>query len=270
MDKNKWMIGATPGVFLCAMGCALGQLHHPIKQVVSRGATLAPLSPAQRAKEDKKWSLSQAAVAALDAGEYAEAEADARQSISIGQDSGLAQELLASALNAQGKTQEALQAYKVMADEGDVFPRNQVPYASLLLKSGQWEAAVTAYNKMLPYLGGADMVQANSHFSPNMPQPQELAVALHIAQGLTDIGDAGWGSHSRHEEAIGEFNQALRLAPNSALANYYYGFGWQHLDLKSPTRVANVQRAKAAFQKAATLGGADVKKAAAEELKSFK
>ena len=62
----------------------------------------------------------------------------------------------------------------------------------------------------------------------------------------------------------------MRLAPDSPLANYYYGYGWQHLDLKSRTRTANAQRAKAAFQKAAALGGTDVKKAAGEALTRFK
>jgi len=268
MNTNGWVISGTFGVFLCAAGIALGQTHHPLGQSV--GMNPAPLTPALKARLNETWRLDQAAIVALDAGEYAETEADARQSISVGQDSGLAQELLASALNAQGKTQQALQAYKVMADEGDVFPRNQVPYALLLLKSGQWAQAVNAYNKTLPYLPEGDVAQANSHFSPNMPQPQELTVALHIAQGLTYIGDAGWGKRSRREEAMNEFDQALRLAPASPLTNYYYGYGWQHLDLKSRTRVANTQRAKAAFQKAAALGGTDVKKAAGEELKGFR
>ena len=268
MNKNRWLIGGTFGVFLCAAGVALGQIHHPIGQSIEMNP--APLTPALKARLDREGRLDQAAVVALDAGQYAEAETDARQSISVGQDSGLAEELLASALNAQGKTQEALQAYKVMADEGDVFPRNQVPYALLLLKSGQWTQAVIAYNKMLPYLPEGDIARANSHFSPNVPQPQELVVALHIAQGLTYIGDAGWGSRSRHKEAIGEFDQALRLAPASPLANYYYGYGWKHLDLKSRARAANAQRAKAAFQKAAALGDADVKKSTGEALKDIK
>ncbi len=272
---NKQASVAALGVLFCATAIALGQSYHPTGHVhhaieQSVGANPAPLTPAQKAKEDEKWRLDQAALAALDAGQYAEAEADAKQSISIGPDSGLAQEFLAVSLNAQGRTQEALQAYKVIADRGGDFARNLVPYAVLLLKSGQWAQAATIYDKALPYLPFGDMVNANSHFSPDVPQPRELAVALHIAQGLTYIGDAGWGSHSRHEEAMGEFDQALRLAPDSALANYYYGFGWQHLDLKSPTRVANAQRAKTAFQKAAALGGADVKKAAGESLTRFK
>ena len=267
MGKSKWIIGGTVSVFLCGTVVAFGQ-HHVGGRSVVRNIT--PLTPAQRTNNTEIWRLDQAAAEAMDIGQYAEAETAARQSISLGAASGKGQELLASALNAQGKTQEALQVYKVMADEGDVFPRNEVPYALLLLRTGRWFQAVIAYNKMLPYLPEGATVQANSHFSPKVPQPKELAVALHIAQGLTYIGDAGWGSRSRHGEAMDEFEQALQLAPDLPLANYYYGYGWQHLDLKSPTRAANAQRAKAAFQKAAALGGGDVKKAAGEELRGFK
>ncbi len=269
MGKNKWMIGGAVSIFLCATVVALGQQHRPNKQSVSGGMCIAPLTPAQKAAEDEKWRLDQAALAALDAGRYAEAEADARQSISIGPDCGLAQEFLASALNAQGRTQEALQAYKVIADRGGDFPRNLVPYAVLLLKTGQWAQAATIYNKMLPYLSEGNIARANSYFSPDVPQPKELTVALHIAQGLT-YGEGTWGGHVRNEEAMQEFDQALRLAPDSPLANYYYGFGWQNLDLKSPTRAANAQQARAAFQKAAEIGGPDVKKAAGEALTRFK
>jgi len=270
MDKTKWMIGGALGIFLCATVVAMGQQRQHNGQGVGADMTILRLTPAQKAKIEEIGRLDQAAVAALDAGQYSEAESDARQSISTGQDSGLAQEVLASALNVQGKTQAALQAYKVISDEGGVFPRNQVPYALLLLKSGQWTQAVAAYNKTLPFLGGADVIQANSHFSSDVPQPRELAVALHIAQGLTYIGDAGWGSHSRHEEAMREFDQALRLAPDAPLTNYYFGYGWQHLDLKSPARAVHAQQAKTAFQKAAVLGGTDVKKAAGEALTRFK
>lgn len=265
MDKIKWVIGAALSVFVSAAGIALGQQHHPNGQ--STGRNIRQLTPAQKAREDLKWRLAQAAIAAQDAGDYAEAEDDAKQSTSVGQDSGLAQEVLASALNAQGKTQEALQAYKVMADQGDTFPRNEVPYARLLLETGQWAQAVTAYNKMLPNLPFGDMAEANSHFSPDVPQPKELAVALHVAQGLTDIGDAGWGTRSKNEEGMREFAQALKLQPNSALTNYYYGFGWQQLDLRSRARAVYAPQAKAALQKAATLGSGDVKKKAEEALR---
>ena len=225
-------------------------------------------APGQQAKNKKCYALDMAGFEALRTGQYSDAETYARQVLTLthGYDP-LAPELLASALDAQDKTAEALQAYKVLANQGGDFPRIMLPYARLLLQSGQWAQAVVAYNKALPELG--NLIQAYSHFSPDVPQPRELVVALHVAQGLI-CGVATWDGHSRHEEAMNEFAQALRLAPDSPLANYYYGYGWQHLDLNSRTRTANAQRAKAAFQKAAMLGDADVKRAATEELKGLK
>ena len=202
----------------------------------------------------------------MDAGDYPEAEANARQSISLGLASGRGQEYLASALYAQGKNQEALQVYKAIADEGDVFGRNEVPYAVLLLKAGRWAEAVAAYNTTLPYFSDHNMVEAYSHFSPDVPQPKELAVALHIAQGIVYKGDPGEDSSSPYETAMRQYSKALHLAPNSALANYYYGCGWQYLPRKSPMKAALAPRAKAAFQRAASLDRGGVKKAAEEAL----
>ncbi len=265
MDKKTLVTSIALSGFLCAMGCALAQIHHPNGRSPISGPVMAPLTPALKARQDEKGRLDQAARAALDVGDYAEEEADARQSSSLGVGSGLCQELLAQALYSQGKDQEALQVYKVMSDAGDVFPRNEVPYARLLLASGQWVQAVNVYNKTLPFLPFGNQV-TNRRFSPDVPQPKELAVALHVAQGLTYDGDPGWGSHPRSEEAMREFDQALRLAPNSPLTNYYYGFGWQSLPLNSPTRIASTGRAKSAFQKAASLGNGEVKKAAEDAL----
>ncbi len=266
MDTNKWILGAALCLCLGASGCALIQHYHSNRGMGS-GPILGTDTPAAKARFIRIARLDEAAILAQKAGDYAEAEDYVRQSIAIGQDAGVAQEVLASALNAQGKTQEALQAYKVIADRGGVFPRNMVPYARLLLESGQWASAVAAYNKMLIYFSADDLVKANSYFSPDIPQPKELAIMLHIEQGLTDIGGASWGSGPQPEKAMTEFAQALRLAPDSALANYYYGFGWQHLDRKSPTREAYAQKAKAALQKAAAIGTGEVQKSAQEALR---
>ncbi|MBV9850893.1 MAG: hypothetical protein JO250_14570 [Armatimonadetes bacterium] len=189
--------------------------------------------------------LDQTAWAALDAGNYAEAEADARQSVTLGIASGLGQELLAQALYAQGKDAEALQVYQAIADAGGVFPRNMLPYALLLLKAGQWAQAVAAYNKQLPYLSDGDMMLAHSHFSPDAPQPQELEAAIHIGLGLTGDFRGNHWNRGVGDPTASEFRKALALEPDSALAHYYYGHGlW---------RVGRKAEAKAAFQKAAAL-----------------
>ncbi|MCW3061002.1 MAG: hypothetical protein JWQ02_2823 [Capsulimonas sp.] len=222
---------------------------------------IAPPSPAQIATFNQIASLDNAAAAYLDQGKYVAAEANARRSVSLGVSSGKGQELLAEALNAEGKSKEALKVYRQIAAQGGQFPRNMLPYALLLLKAGQWKEAVSAYNTMLPFLSYGELVQANTHFSPNNPDPVELATAIHIGLGLTYVSSASWGGHSRKDRAMMEFDQALRLQPASALTNYYYGFGWKQLDPNDAMKKRQVVKAKAALQKAASLGNSSVKKA---------
>lgn len=219
-------------------------------------------TPEQQATLEEIGQLDQDAAAALDAGQYAEAEADARQSLSIGHDSGLAQELLASALNAQGKKQEALEAYKEMADQGNDHPRNLLPYALLLLNSGHWAPAVAAYNKALLTLADGKLVRANSHFFPNVLEPAALGTAIHIALGLTYNWSDSWGRHQQNDKALSEYTKALQLAPNSDLANFYYGYGLQRLGRKA--------QANTAFQKTVKMAKGEVKVAAEQALRKNK
>ena len=100
----------------------------------------------------------------------------------------------------------------------------------------------------------------DSHFSPNVPHTSEMVGALHITQGLVDIGDVGWGGGPKPEKAMAEFSQALRLAPNSLLANYFYRYGWHYLPLKSPIEITKAQKATAALRKAAATGEENVKR----------
>jgi tetratricopeptide (TPR) repeat protein len=230
----------------------------------SRGVTFAPEALAAMAEAGH---LNHDAAVALHAGRYAEAEATVRQSIALWPiNSGVPDEILARALDAQGKEQEALQTYKGMADTGDTFPRNLLPYALLLLKSGRWAQAVSAYNAALPLLASGEVMRANSHFSPDVPEPAALAVAIHIALGLTYGAADDWAGEGQHKEMMAEFSKALQLAPDVDLANYYYGFGWRNLDPKERAKMGSIQQAKAALQKAILLGKGDVKKAAQKVL----
>ena len=221
-----------------------------------------PLTPKSQAVLEQVGVLDQAAATALADGQYTEAENDARQSILLGHDSGLAQELLASSLNAQGKKQEALQAYRVIASSGDDHPRNLLPYALLLLNSGRWVLAVTAYNKALIHLADGSLMRANSRFSVSIPEPTALAAAIHISLGLTDNWESDWAGNRQHVKAMEEYQKALQLAPNSDLANYYYGYGLQRLGRRV--------QASAAFEKTVKLAKGAVKAAAEEALKKQK
>lgn len=203
----------------------------------------------------------------------------------MGLDSGIANEVLGAALDAQGKEQEALQVYhaQVIDSKGHLGGQTSslLPYALLLLKSGQWVPALAAYNQAitsLPDVGrhpetvtvhDGDVIRANSHFSPDVPEPTALATAIHIARGLVYNASSDWTHEPQNTEALAEYAKALRLAPTSPLANYYYGTGWQELSPAERAKVGSVQQAKAALQKAILPGKGDVKKAAQKALKDL-
>ena len=227
--------------------------------------------------------LSFEAAGALHTGQFAQAEAEARQAIALNSMDSVPEEVLAAALAAQSKNQEALQQYQTVVVHYDRQPRNTLPYALLLLNSGQWAQALAVYNQALPSLPDVgthpedpvihdkDLMQANNHFSPSVPDPVGLAVALHIARGMICNSYSDWAGESQNTTAMSEYQKALQLAPNDALANYYYGQGWQQLTPAEQTQFgtaqqATAQQAKAALQKAVRLGKGAVKKAATKAL----
>lgn len=248
----------------CSLIAFCGLIEQPSQaQIVQQNRS--PLLQAQEAAREG-FILSQAAAASLHTGNYTQAEAEARQAMSVEILPGIGEEVLAASLNAQGKDQEALQAYQMVIDHVDRQPRNVLPYALLLLKSGRWEQAVTTYNRVLPLLAEGEIMRTNSHFSPDVPEPTALAVAIHIATGLTYSTEDDWAREGQHKEMMAEFGKALRLAPDADLANYYYGFGWRNLDPKERAKMGSIQQAKASLQKAILMGRADVKKAAQKTL----
>jgi tetratricopeptide (TPR) repeat protein len=246
---------------LGATGCSLAQdaaRFLPGTQIPPGGSHIIPMTPALKARFVQAVRLMRSAQDETNAGQFAQAEADARQSITLCPGLGV-QSLLAESLAAQGKTQEAIQEYQVVFDAGAVAPGDVLPYALLLVKTGQWAHAVQAYNRQLPYNGGdAALVQAYSDFTPDQPRSTDMEVAIEIDLGM----DFSWyGYHGTSQEktqqALAHFQKALALEPDSPLANYYYGYGLQ--------RMGQRQEAQAAFKKAADLDESDGDvKAAAE------
>jgi tetratricopeptide (TPR) repeat protein len=258
------------------------------------------LTPPQKALEDAKMDkindLDQAGTEALHNKNFVVAEAAYRGLIQATSTPQMAPQTqlgpapyygLGEALAGQGKTAEAIAAYKV----GVYYPLNFSPeavaasqakdnkpnlrgcclpvdsvawmkYALLLSQTGQNAEAFSVYTQALRYVHDMNRSQVVLFPGDGSSSPAEFQAAVHVALGLL-VSDTG----NDHEQAMMEFDQALRLAPNTAVTNYYYAYGWRWLDRNSPTRTANVRQAKAALAKAAASEDDTIKKAAEEAMK---
>lgn len=240
----------------------------PATSSVGDGSGPIPLSPHEQAISAQSNLLAHDAAVDLDAGNYALAEAEARQSLALSFGSGVSDEVLAEALEKQGKNKEAIEQYHLMVvDRKSDHGRVLLSYAELLLKSGQWAQAVAIYNQVLPSLGDDELEKETRSFSPEVPQPVALETAIHLERGQIYNGTPSWGGKPQDTKAMWEYQKALQLAPDNALTNYYYGVGWRKLAPADRAKFGTAQQAKAALQKAVKIGNADVKKAATKALK---
>lgn len=181
---------------------------------------------------------------------------------------GIDEEVLAAALDAQGKDVEALQTYCHVVEQLDAHPENIIPYALLLLKSGQWKkAAVTYETAVAKFPSYTSLAPVDYHFSPDVPEPMALAVAIHIERGRIYNAGSNWAGETQNTEAMAEYGKALQLAPDNTIANYYYGVGWQRLSPAECTKFVSAQQAKAALTKAVKMGKGPVKIAAQKALR---
>jgi len=119
-------------------------------------------TPEEREALRNSYLEARTASAFLHAGHYAQAEAEARQSLFLRSNCGLGDEVLAAALDAQGKEQEALKAYQTVVEHHDRNPRNVLPYALLLLKSG----GHACEQSLLARLAGADGSGSSHPYRP--------------------------------------------------------------------------------------------------------
>ena len=277
MKKLLRYIALSPLLFAASAAIAQQMPQRPAQQAPAApgvilvmpgsGGASSP-TPEELALMQQTREMDSDAARALHAGRYAEAEAEARESIALRPHSaGVNEEVLAAALDAQGKDKEALRQYQTVVEHYDKQPRNLLPYAQLLLKSGQWAQAVAVYNEALPSLGHEELEQITSHFSPDVPQPEALATAIHLERGQLYNAASDWAGEPQNTEAMAEYAKALQLAPDNALANYYYGVGWHKLSPAERIKFGHAAQAKAALTKAAQSDDSSVKKMAAEMLK---
>ena len=258
----KLMILTNVSLVLC--GAAL--IAHPAVADVHN----APLPAGYRERAQVYESLCKDAKVDMQARNYIRAEEEFREAIATDADGGTAHLGLAEALEAQGKTTDAFQAYHVYFNPnptvswlgGSVMPKADLEYALLLNQNGQWAEAAARYNDALPRLVELGLKNP-TQLDPNVPQPLALTVGAHIGLGLYDNFEYEPDSNTK---AFGEYTTALHLAPNWDDANYYYGVGWSRLNLKSQVRISHAAQAKAALKKAAASDDATVKKAASETL----
>ena len=172
---------------------------------------------------------------------------------------------LALALSAQGKQLEAIQTYeKLFHPDGHVsfggsyFSRAHLEYALLLDQMGNWPEAVGNYQSGVSTLGSGNGPKPNVEFAPNIPQPMALAAAIHIALGIDADAQLNNLGEYDHVRAFNEYAQALKLNPDWAVANYYYGYGLRQSGRRAEAQVA--------FQKAAQLDNGEIKAAAEKAL----
>ena len=258
------------------------------------GSRYQYLSPQEKAQSDAWMAtinrLDKAGTEALHLKNFAVAEASYRELVQMGTLGPFPYYGLGEALTGEGKTAEALAAYKTAV----YWPLNRDPQAIalgqamgitsnlrgccgssdaiewmkctlLLSQTGQNEEALSVYSEAVRHAPDTAHPEINRTFEGSLPSPVELQAAAHIALGLL-VNDTG----NDRELAMSEFAQAQKLAPEAAVTNFYYGYGWQRLDLQSKTRLADAPQARAALQKAALADDANVKKAASEALRRWR
>ncbi len=314
---NLTIISCALALIACALPCtaqgsippvSISQSSPTITQQLSSAALLQKLKslnlhrlsgPLYQSLQEKAQSdawmatinrLDKAGTEALHLKNFAVAEASYRELVQMGTLGPFPYYGLGEALTGEGKTAEALAAYKTAV----YWPLNRDPQAIalgqamgitsnlrgccglsdaigwmrctlLLSQTGQNEEAFSVYSQAIRF--ASDTTRSGISLLPTAgpSSPAEFQAAAHVALGLMS-GDLP----GDHERAMTEFAQALQLAPDSAAANFYYGYGWQRLDLQSKTRLADALQAKAALQKAALTDDETVKKAASEALRGWR
>lgn len=190
------------------------------------------------------------------------AESCFRQALSLDQDDPFILVDLACLLDEQGRTHEAVNAYRAMvhppaARRGSTFETNPavlMRYAALSAQVGDWQEAAYGFDKAMSKMPLGSQVRAPSGSSAN--QISYLNAISRVAQGRDLLK---YGSDETSRKAVREFSEAVRLQPKLALAQYHLGEGLR--------RVGRRQEAEAAFRKAAQMGQGEIKAAAQKALR---
>lgn len=189
----------------------------------SRLLLIMPFGPPPPAIIVEEAALQRSAPAALYAGDYKKAEADARRLIAIEHGGELGEEMLGQALMCEGKNAEALKTYSYLVNDMHLsYAEFLLPYSLLSLKAGNWPQAAKAFDSALDTLDST--MKARLEYYSNIPQPKQLASDIHVGLGL--IYDAGFSVlYPQYSRALNEYKTAVEIAPDSRLARFYYAYG---------------------------------------------
>ena len=224
-----------------------------------RSTVVAPYDPKRIALDKKYEQLLEQGDRALTE-DPAAAEGYYREAASLDSYRNDAWKGLGRALDAQGKTAQALSAYHQAFEspaglgEYSTFPNDietLARYGTLCEASGQHEAAVRAYQKAQQQLNPRPNIPMDlSPEAQAKPTPQ-LTAMLEVVRGLA------LNRQNKAEEAVTAFKHAAALQPNDERVQFYLGYGYR--------KAGQFAAAQSAFQKAANLDPEGTVAAATEE-----
>ncbi len=248
------------------IACMMVWLSSPHLQAKSQARHA--LSPEVQASVGRANRLLKEGQQARRAGDLETAEADLQECVKEHTSAGaFALEELARLYETEGRTNEAIHAYHDMIYPPDGVPpgtfgsaSNIIHYATLLNDAGHWSEAVQAYKDILkspdmPYNQeppAADEPGLDTHFNSAVPQPRAMRAMLHVVLGRR------YGRNYR--EALPQFDQAVAIDPNLAIAHYYRGYALHGL--------GHLTEAQNAFAITAKIGKGPVRSAATAQLRT--
>lgn len=242
-----------------ASGFSAGNTHG--KHLRVRSMVIQPYDPNQIARDNKYEQLVEQGDRTL-ATNPAEAEGYYRQASSLiayRPDAWLG---LARAMDAQGKSAQALPAYRQAfappsgAGLYSNFPADVASYArygALCAEAGQHEAALKVYNQAWDRLNPKPEVALQAADLP----PQKLRARLDVVRGIALAEAKEHSGQDRDAEALQAFQKAAQRQPDDPQVQFYLGDGLR--------RTGHFAEAQAVLQRASAIDTEGTVKAAAEK-----
>ncbi len=212
-----------------------------------------PISAQQQAETDKFFALIKSGNELNKAQDYIGAEIEFRAAIKLEPLNGwnvAAYPGLAEALGSQNKTSEAIEVYRLLLSPVNVTRNNcsgdplfMMNFAALLNQTGQYDEAARIAGKALAGDSDSMFMLSQLRFDPKNPRQDQFQAAVFVLQGFR------YGSDGENKSAMGEYEKAMRIAPDLEVAYYYYGLGRQKLSPAERKQYVTAQQAKTALKK---------------------